>query len=91
MAGSALALVKVAPVYPQTAIARRIEGYVIVAYTITVTGSVADIVIVESSNSVFNRAAVNAAGKFKYKPTVIDGVVVETLGARNKFTFVLED
>jgi len=88
--GEYLPIVKVAPVYPARAAARGIEGYVIVEFTVTRTGTTKDIVVVESTSSLFDRAAIEAAAKFKYKPRVIDGEPVEVPGVRNKITFVLE-
>lgn len=88
--GEYLPIVKVAPVYPTRAAARGLEGYVIVEFTVTQTGATKDIFVVESTSSLFERAAVDAAAKFKYKPRVIDGNPVEVAGVRNKITFVLE-
>ena len=89
--GEYLPIVKVAPVYPTRAASRGLEGYVIVEFTVTETGSTRDIFVVESTSSLFERAAVEAAGKFKYKPRVIDGNPVAVAGVRNKITFQLED
>ena len=88
--GEYLPIVKVAPVYPARAAARGLEGYVIVEFTVTRTGTTKDIRVVESSSSLFDRAAVEAAAKFKYKPRVINGEPVEVPGVRNRITFVLE-
>jgi protein TonB len=88
--GEYLPIVKVAPVYPARAASRGLEGYVIVEFTVTETGATRDITVVESSSTLFDRAAVDAASKFKYKPRVIDGQPVEVAGVRNKITFVLE-
>lgn len=88
--GEYLPIVKVAPVYPSRAASRGLEGYVIVEFVVTRTGTTRDVTVVESSSSLFDRAAVDAAGKFKYKPRVIDGEAVEVPGVRNKITFVLE-
>ena len=85
--GEYLPIVKVAPVYPSRALSRGLEGYVIVEFTVTRTGTVADVVVVESTSSLFERAASEAALKFKYKPRVIDGEPVEVPGVRNKITF----
>jgi periplasmic protein TonB len=89
--GEYLPIVKVAPVYPARAASRGLEGYVIVEFTVTRTGTTRDISVVESSSSLFDRAAVDAAGKFKYKPRVINGEPVEVPGVRNRITFVLEE
>lgn len=88
--GEYLPIVKVAPVYPARAASRGLEGYVVVEFTVTRTGTTKDVSVVESTSSLFDRAAVDAAGKFKYKPRVIDGEPVEVPGVRNKITFVLE-
>lgn len=88
--GEYLPIVKVAPIYPARAASRGLEGYVIVEFTVTRTGTTRDVHVVESTSSLFERAAVDAAGKFKYKPRVIDGEPVEVPGVRNKITFVLE-
>ena len=85
--GEYLPIVKVAPVYPSRALSRGLEGYVIVEFTVTQAGAVKDVFVVESTSSLFERAAVEAAYKFKYKPRVIDGVPVEVPGVRNKITF----
>jgi periplasmic protein TonB len=89
--GEYLPIVKVAPVYPPRAAARGLEGYVVVQYTVTTTGETKDITIVESSSSLFDRAAVESAQKYRYKPRVIDGTAVEVAGVTTRIEFVLED
>lgn len=89
--GEYLPIVKVAPIYPRRAQSRGIEGYVIVEFTVTKAGTVKDVVVVESSSSLFNSSAVKAAEKFKYKPRVIDGEPVEVHGVQNLIRFELED
>jgi protein TonB len=89
--GEYLPIVKVAPVYPPRAAARGLEGYVVVQYTVTTTGDTRDVTIVESSSSLFDRAAVESAQKYKYKPRVIDGTAVEVAGVTTRIEFVLED
>ena len=88
--GEYLPIVKVAPIYPARAASRGLEGYVILEFTVTRAGTVRDVFVVESTSSIFERAATTAAYKFKYKPRVIDGEPVEVPGVRNKITFVLE-
>jgi protein TonB len=88
--GEYLPIVKVAPVYPARAAARGLEGYVIVEYTVTRTGTVRDPVVVESSSSLFERAALDSALKYKYKPRVINGEPVEVPGVRTIIRFELE-
>jgi protein TonB len=89
--GDYLPIVKVAPIYPQRAASRGIEGHCTVEYTVTRQGTVRDPVVVESdcTSSLFHRASLQAALKFKYKPRVIDGQAVEVPGVRNRFRFQL--
>ena len=89
--GEYLPIVKVAPVYPARALSRGLNGYVIVEFTVTTNGSVRDVFVVESSSTLFERAASEAALKFKYKPRVIDGEAVEVPGIRNKITFEIAE
>jgi protein TonB len=90
--GDYLPIVKVAPIYPQRAIDRGIEGYVIVEFTVTKTGSVKNPRVVEfHPSTIFNKAAVDAALKFKYKPRIVNGEPIEVHGVLNKITFKLED
>ena len=88
--GEYLPIVKVAPIYPARAASRGLEGYVILEFTVTRAGTVKDVFVVESTSTIFERAAIDAAYKFKYKPRVIDGEPVEVPGVRNKITFILE-
>jgi protein TonB len=87
--GDYLPIVKVAPIYPQRALSRGVEGFCVVQYTVTRQGTIRDPVVVESmcSSSLFHRASIQAAQKFKYKPRVIDGQAVEVPGVQNKFTY----
>ena len=88
--GEYLPIVKVAPVYPARALTRGLEGYVIVEFTVTRTGTVRDVFVIESTSQLFERAATEAALKFKYKPRVIDGEPVEVPGIRNKISFAIQ-
>ena len=91
--GDYLPIVKVAPIYPQRALSRGIQGYCVVSYTVTRQGTIRDPFVVEDqcTSSLFHSASVQAALKFKYKPRVIDGQAVEVPGVQNKFTYEIED
>jgi protein TonB len=91
--GDYLPIVKVAPIYPQRALSRGVQGFCVVQYTVTRQGTIRDPVVVESmcSSSLFHRASVQAALKFKYKPRVIDGQAVEVPGVQNKFTYEITE
>ena len=91
--GDYLPIVKVAPIYPNRALTRGIEGYCVVQYTVTRQGTTKDPVVVESqcTSSLFHRASLNAALKFKYKPRIMDGEAVEVPGVQNKFTYEITE
>ena len=89
--GDYLPIVKVAPIYPRRAQSRGIEGFVIVEFVVTKNGSVRDAKVVEAKPAdIFDRAAVAATLKFKYKPRVVDGVAMEVTGVQNKITFEID-
>ncbi len=86
--GEYLPIVKVAPQYPRRAAAKGIEGYVVLEFTVTKKGTVEDPVIIEAKpKGYFERAAKKAVLRFKYKPTIIDGVAIDVPGVKNKITF----
>ncbi|HSG90809.1 MAG TPA: energy transducer TonB [Pseudomonadales bacterium] len=90
--GEYLPIVKVAPVYPRRALTRGIEGYVLLEFTVTKTGAVQDPVVIEADPpGIFDRAAMQAALKFKYKPKVVNGEPIDVGGVRNLITFELTE
>lgn len=89
--GEYLPIVKVAPLYPESAAERGIEGYVLLEFTVTETGATADPVVIESQpQGVFDQAAVKAVLKFKYKPRVENGKPMRVTGVRHVITFKLD-
>ncbi len=67
-------LVRIPADYPLSALSREIEGWVLVRFTVTETGSVADPEILRSEPpGVFDRAAKRAVLKWKYQPQIVDG------------------
>jgi protein TonB len=89
--GDYLPIVRVAPVYPSRALSRGLEGFVDMSFTVTTTGGVKDPIVLQSTSSLFERAATQAVLKFKYKPRVVDGVPVEVPGVKTRISFELED
>lgn len=91
--GDYLPIVKVAPIYPNRALTRGIEGFCVVQYTVTRQGTIRDPIVIESqcTSSLFHRASINAALKFKYKPRIMDGEAVEVPGVQNKFTYEITE
>ena len=89
--GEYLPIVKVAPIYPRRAQTRGIEGYCIIEYVVTKSGSIRDPQAIDCQPSgIFERASLKASLKFKYKPRVVDGEPIEVAGVQNKFTYELE-
>jgi protein TonB len=89
--GEYLPIVKVAPQYPRRAAQKGIEGYVVVEFTVSKLGTVTDPKVIEANPpNIFNRAAINAVKKFKYKPKIEDGKAVEVSGIRNIIRFELD-
>jgi protein TonB len=89
--GDYLPIVRVAPVYPARALSRGLEGYVDLSFTVTTTGTVRDPIVLFSTSSLFERAAVRAVLKFKYKPRVVDGVPVDVPDVKTRISFQIED
>lgn len=89
--GDYLPIVRVAPVYPSRALSRGLEGFVDMLFTVTATGSVINPIVLQSTSSIFERAATSAVVKFKYKPRVVDGIPVEVPGVKTRITFELQD
>jgi len=89
--GDYLPIVRVAPVYPARALSRGLEGFVDLSFTVTTAGTVKDPIIIQSTSSLFERAAIRAVLKFKYKPRVVDGVPVEVPGVKTRISFQLEE
>lgn len=89
--GEYLPIVKVAPQYPRRAAQKGIEGYVVLEFTVSKLGTVVDPKVIEADPpNIFNRAAINAAKKFKYKPKIENGEAIEVTGIRNIIRFELD-
>ncbi len=100
--GSYLPIVKVQPAYPRRALQDGQQGWVILQFTVDDLGRVVSPEVLETCvttrnintddcsgrpGSVFNQAATAAAIRFKYKPRIVDGIVVSTEGVRHKISF----
>ncbi len=71
-------LVRIPPRYPMRAARRKIEGWVKVEFTITEDGTVADPVVVDAQPlNIFDRAALTAIKRWKFKAKIIDGEAFE--------------
>lgn len=85
-------IVRIPPQYPQTALIKGIEGWVLVEFTITAGGTVADARVIDSQpKAVFDRETLRAIRRWKYQPKVVDGQAVPQYNMRELVQFVLED
>jgi len=76
--GDIIPIVVIRPIYPRDAAIQGLEGWVKVQFIITETGTVKSPKVIDSKPPrVFNREAIRAILKWKFKPRVIDGVAVE--------------
>ena len=76
--GDVIPVVVIRPMYPREAAISGTEGWVKVEFTITETGTVKDPRVVDAQPPrTFNREAIRAILKWKFKPRVVDGVAVE--------------
>ena len=92
------------PIYPRAAQIRGTEGYAIVSFTITETGSVEDAKSIEGwcgnvrnpytqyqPCKIFNIAALKAAKNFKYEPAKQDGKNIRVKNVLHRLTFIMAD
>ncbi|MGR5268157.1 TonB family protein [Vibrio astriarenae] len=84
-------LYRVEPRYPAQALRRKMEGYVVMKFTIDPTGKPTDIEVVEAEpRRVFEREAIRALNNWKYQPKVDNGTAVSQPGQTVKLEFQLE-
>lgn len=75
--GEYLPIFRAPPIFPRRALERGICGWVELTYTVTSAGTTKDAVVVNSSSKMFERNAVKAALKYKYKPRQVGGKAVD--------------
>lgn len=83
-------IIAVQPDYPLAASQRGQEGQVIVSFDVTEMGTVSNVVVLQSSSSIFNKPAIDAAYRFRYKARMVDGVPRASTGLRKLFKFEME-
>ena len=84
-------LVRVPAEYPMSALSRGIEGFVVVRFIVTESGSVRDPEVLRSDPpNIFDRAALRAVLRFKYQPQFADGKPIEVT-TYTRLRFVMDD
>ncbi|KNY48480.1 energy transducer TonB [Vibrio harveyi] len=78
------------PRYPSKALKRKIEGYVMLRFTIDAAGRPKDIEVLDAKpKRMFEKEAIRALKKSKYQPKVENGVSIEQYGQTRKVEFNL--
>jgi protein TonB len=84
-------LVRIPPDYPPRALARGLEGWVQVQFTITPTGTVSNAKVVRAEPpGIFNDAALKAIARWRYNPKIEGGVAVDRVGVQTVIRFELQ-
>ncbi len=88
--GDVIPIVRINPQYPRDALMAGTEGFVEIEFTIMENGTVANAEVIRSEpRRIFNRAALRAIYRWKFKPRIIDGVPVQRR-ARQTIEFNME-
>ena len=89
--GDVMTLVRARPQFPESAKRRGLEGFVLVEYSVLPTGGVADARVLEAEpQGVFDRAALDAVQRSRFRPRVVDGEPRLTEGLRTRLRFTLQ-
>jgi protein TonB len=89
--GGLLIIAQVAANYPERARRNNLQGYVVVEFTVDVTGAVRNVQVIESQpKGVFDQAAVVSVERSKYRPRVEGGTALVVHGVRKRGTFTLQ-
>jgi len=92
--GDYLPLTRIQPKYPKRAFDEGIGGHIILEFTVSKDGTVAEdtIKVLEAKPEGYFEASVKkAAAQFQYKPKTKDGTPQDTPGVRYRFHFSLGD
>lgn len=89
---SATPLVRVEPRYPIDAARDGITGWVRLAFSIDEVGNVTDIeVLAAEPANLFNREAIKALKRWKYQPTIVNGVAIRQANMTVQLDFNLQN
>jgi periplasmic protein TonB len=90
LSADAIPLVRVSPDYPPAALARSLEGWVQVQFSVGATGLVQDAKVVNADPpGVFDQAALRAVARWRYNPMIEDGKAVVRVGLQTVIRFEL--
>jgi protein TonB len=89
--GPLISIVRVRPNYPAPALAKGLEGWVDVRFDVMTNGQVTNIHVTGSSHSMFEKAAIRAAQKFRFRAPVVDGVPQVAADVDYRFRFEMNN
>lgn len=88
---SSTPIVRIEPQYPRKAAMQGTEGWVMLSFDITATGSVDNVKVLDSKpRRIFDMEAKRALLKWKYKPAMEDGKAIAKSGEKIQLDFKLE-
>ena len=88
---NAIPLVQVQPAYPQRALQKGIEGYVIVEFDVDDNGQVINPrVLYAQPTGYFESASLRALERYRYQPKVMNGQAVKMFGVQQKLIYGIE-
>lgn len=89
--GDATPIVRINPKYPPIAAREGIEGWVQLSFNVSQTGEVIDAQVTDAEpKRIFDREALRAIKRWKYRPKVIDGVAQMQTGQSVQLDFKLD-
>lgn len=84
----------VAPEYPVRAQQRSVDGWVLVSFSVKEDGKVdaESIEVVDSEpSSIFERASIESASQFEFRPKIVDGTAVGVNGLQYIFSYLIDE
>lgn len=70
---------RVEPVYPNIAVAGRIEGIVILEAVVDEAGRVTDVRVLRGAHALLDREAIDAVRQWRYTPVILNGIPVRVI------------
>ncbi|MCR9261606.1 MAG: energy transducer TonB [Pseudomonadaceae bacterium] len=90
--GDMIPIMRVPPEFPQRMLSRGISGWVLVEFTVDTLGRVVSPMVLDAQPANgFQKAALDAIVRYKFKPRVVDGRSVPVTGVRQRIFFNLQN
>ena len=90
--GGILPIVAVAPTYPRRMASRGIEGWVLLNFSVDPLGRVQNARVADAQpNNGFNKSALAAISRYKYKPRMVNEKPVWVHDVQTRIVFELEN